>query len=89
MLDYRYKLNEGGGRVTKLLLKNGDELRSHIALKGHSLKSFSNLLGVNNNYLSAILKKRRHPSPMLAKKISNELDSKIEDFFYTDIVHKS
>lgn len=65
----------------KLVLKDGDSLRLDIAESGHNVKTFSEKIGVDYNYLIQIANKNICPGPLVAKKIANGLGKKIEDYF--------
>lgn len=57
------------------------DLKTKMLQKGYSLTELSKKLGVNLSYLSQIVSGKRSPSPILAKKIADTLDVKIEDVF--------
>ena len=75
--------------MATLLVKNASALYSAMALKGYTLKSLSDKVGVTTPYLSTVLRGRRNPSPILAKKIARCLGVEISDVFITQEYHKS
>ncbi len=75
--------------MATLLVKNASALYSAMALKGYTLKSLSDKVGVTTPYLSTVLRGRRNPSPILAKKIARCLGVEISDVFITQESHKS
>lgn len=70
--------------MAALLSRDASKLYSKMALKGLTLKSLSSKVGVTSPYLSTVLRGKRSPSPILAKKISKCLDVEISDIFFTD-----
>lgn len=64
-----------------------DKLKTRllIAESGNSLRGFSNKVNVSHCYLSQILSGQRDPSPIVASKIADGLNVKIEDIFFAKI----
>lgn len=60
---------------------SSDELHKEISLHGYSIKELSKKVGVTEQYLSSVVRGNRSPSPPLAKRISNVLNSNVKDFF--------
>ncbi|MFC6202607.1 helix-turn-helix domain-containing protein [Lactiplantibacillus nangangensis] len=71
-----------------LPVKDTDELRSLISLKGETVRSFSLKHGISYGYLSQILN-GREPSPKMAKKISDGVGKPIDSIFLFTGVAKS
>lgn len=71
-----------------LPVKNTNELRELISLKGETVRSFSRKNGVSYGYLSQILN-GRSPSPKVAKKISDGVERPIDSIFIFSKVAKS
>jgi len=68
--------------MLKFKIIKPDQTKTEIISQGYNFKEFSNKLGVSASYLSSILNGKRHPSPTLAKKISQELQKDINEIFY-------
>lgn len=68
--------------MVKVEVKNTNIIRLEIAKKGMSMRSFSKMIGVSQGYLSQILSGKKNPSPIVAYKISNGLDSSVDEFFF-------
>ncbi|MGN4930269.1 helix-turn-helix domain-containing protein [Bacillus cereus group sp. MYBK14-1] len=75
--------------MIEIKLKDEITTRLLIAKTGKSLRSFSKENGFSHAYLSQILKGDRNPSPVVATKISNGLNLKIEDIFFIKVVGDS
>lgn len=71
-----------------LPVKNPDEIRELISLKGETVRSFSRKNGISYGYLSQILNGRK-PSPKVAKKISDGVERPIDSLFLFSKVAKS
>lgn len=68
--------------MLKFKIIKPDETKTEIIRQGYNFKEFSNKLGVSAAYLSSILNGKKNPSPILAKKISQELQKDIHEVFY-------
>lgn len=75
--------------MSKLMVKDADYLQSSIAIKGFNLILFSQEVGVTSQYLSMILRGKRNPSPILAKKIADKLGLEVREIFFVDNVRKT
>jgi len=82
--------NKKGGEDMAVVLpvKNSDEIRELISLKGETVRSFSRKNGISYGYLSQILNGRK-PSPKVAKKISDGVERPIDSLFLFSKVAKS
>lgn len=72
--------------MIKIELKDEVTTRLLIAKMGKSLRRFSQENGFSHTYLSQILNGERHPSPVVAGKISKGLNLEIEDIFFVKVV---
>lgn len=72
--------------MAKLFVKEPEKLKALIALKGDTLKTFSKEVDVSNQYLSLVIRGKSNPSPALAKRISEKLNTSIEHIFFIDSV---
>ncbi|WP_277587336.1 helix-turn-helix transcriptional regulator [Psychrobacillus antarcticus] len=70
--------------MTKLKIKDHEKIQSRIALQGDTLKSFSVKVDVTNQYLSTVIRGKSNPSPLLAKRIAENLNLSINDIFFAD-----
>lgn len=75
--------------MTQLKVKDSANVQSCIALQGDTLKTFSNKVDVTHQFLSAVIRGKSHPSPLLAKRIAENLNRTIEDIFFIDNGWKS
>lgn len=75
--------------MSKLKVKDAGSLQSSIAIKGYNLVLFSKEVGVTSPYLSMILRGKRNPSPILAKKIADKLDMQVSEIFFIENVQKT
>ena len=84
-----YVIKKGGEDMAVVLpVKNSDEIRELISLKGETVRSFSRKNGISYGYLSQILNGRK-PSPKVAKKISDGVERPIDSLFLFSKVAKS
>ncbi|ACA41635.1 helix-turn-helix transcriptional regulator [Lysinibacillus sphaericus] len=67
-------------------LKNNNDTKLQIALKGETLRSFSSCIGVSHAFLSQVLNKRRKPSAIVAGKIAKGLGKEIDEIFLVRLV---
>lgn len=67
-------------------LKNLNDTKLLIALQGFTIRGFSKEIGVSHSFLSHILNGKRKPSPVVAKKIADGLNKKVEDIFLVRVV---
>lgn len=65
-------------KLSELLMRNGDNLRS-----------FSRDAGISSPYMSQLIKGSRNPSPKMAKRICECLKVKFDDIFFIDNGYKS
>ena len=70
-------------------VKNIQDLRVLIAEKGMNIKSLSDRTGISQSYLSLIVNGKRTPSPVTAKKISEELKKEVNEIFFINVDNKS
>ena len=75
--------------MSKLKVKDANYLHSTIAIKGFNLILFSKEVGVTSQYLSMILRGKRNPSPILAKKIADKLGLQVAEIFFVEDVQKT
>lgn len=73
----------------KVILKNSEEMKRTIIIKGYSIRSFSVAIGISSGYLSQILKGDRNPSGKVARTISDELGIEFEEYFFVESACKS
>lgn len=84
-----YVIKKGGKDMAVVLpVKDSDEIRKLISLKGETVRSFSLKNGISYGYLSQILNGRK-PSPKVAKKISDGVERPIDSLFLFSKVAKS
>ncbi|MGE7667380.1 helix-turn-helix domain-containing protein [Ureibacillus composti] len=72
--------------MVKFELKDNQNIKLMIALKGKSLRSFSKEIKVSHSYLSQIINGKRTPSAGVARKISDGLSKEMEDIFLIKLV---
>ena len=60
---------------------DGEKVKEIIALKGESMRSFANLIGVSPSFISQVLNGKRKVSAVVAGKIAKGLDRKIDEIF--------
>lgn len=60
---------------------DGEKVKEIIALKGESMRSFANLIGVSPSFISQVLNGKRKVSAVVAGKIAKGLDKKIDEIF--------
>lgn len=65
----------------KIIVKDSVELRIMLIEKGYSLREFSRLAGLSENYFNQIINHRKCPSPAVARKISTELGLEFQEVF--------
>jgi len=75
--------------MATLKIKDSNQIYRDLSLNGYSLKSLSKKVDVTEQYLSSVFKGKRSPSPLLAKRISNELNKEIRDYFFAEESCKS
>jgi DNA-binding XRE family transcriptional regulator len=75
--------------MNRLKVKNTVDLQSNLSIKGFNQVLFSKEIGVTSPYLSMILRGKRNPSPILAKKIADKLGVEVEDIFFIEEYRKS
>lgn len=62
-------------------IKNPITVKLLIAETGNSQKEFSKKVNVSHTYLSQVINGKRNPSLLVASKIANGLNTKVEDLF--------
>ncbi|PKE35780.1 transcriptional regulator [Macrococcoides caseolyticum] len=70
----------GRNNIMKVIVRN--DVRRLMFIKGYNIKDFAEKIGVSTTYFSQILSQKRNPSPAVAKKIAQELESDIETLFH-------
>lgn len=75
--------------MAALFIKDASKLYSAMALEGFTLKSLSVKVGVTGPYLSTVLRGKRSPSPILAKKITKALNLEMAEVFFIKESRKS
>lgn len=70
-------------------LKNQNDFRKVIIIKGYSLNSFAKEAGISGPYMAQIANGTRNPSAKVAKKISNALQVEFDEIFFVEIACKS
>lgn len=65
----------------KILLKDPFQFRKILMEKGYSQRQFSKEIGTSEAYLNQIINLKKHPSPDVAKKVTNELQMGFYDLF--------
>lgn len=73
----------------RIVLKDKNEFKYLIIIKGYSQRGFSRMIGLSEPYINQITNGERNPSPQTAKKITELLEIKFEDIFTTVNDHKS
>ncbi|USS92844.1 helix-turn-helix transcriptional regulator [Fructilactobacillus ixorae] len=68
--------------MLSLRLKNPEEVRKEISLRGYSINGFARKINSNPGYIGKVLDGKRNPYPPLAKKIADGLDMDIRDLFF-------
>lgn len=77
-----YDLLKGVEEMITFELKNPEKVKLEIALNGHSIRSFSNEIGISNSFLSQILNAERKASAKTAKKISDGFNKDVKEIFF-------
>lgn len=67
-------------------IKNSQEVKLLIALRGLNLRRFAQEIGISHSFLSQIINGKRNPSAVVAKKIAVGLGKEIEDIFLIMVV---
>ncbi|USK66270.1 helix-turn-helix transcriptional regulator [Peribacillus frigoritolerans] len=73
----------------KIYLKDPKEFRKVLLLKGHSQRTFAELVEITPPYLNQIVNGERFPSGKVAKKIVDVLEMEFEDIFFINDACKS
>ena len=63
------------------VIVNDEKVKYLMFLNGYNNNSLAEALNIGSSYLSLILKNRRKPSPILAKKLAEKLGVNIDDIF--------
>lgn len=63
------------------VLVNGKKVKYLMFLNGYNNNILAEELNIGSSYLSLVLKNKRKPSPMLAKKLAEKLGVNIDDIF--------
>lgn len=72
---------KGGINDLKLKIRNSEQIKEFIALKGKTISSFSKEIKSNPAYIKDIVIGKVKPGPPLAKKISDGLGVNVSDIF--------
>lgn len=83
------KSKQKGGPYVKIYLKDPKEFRKVLLLKGHSQRTFAELVEITPPYLNQIVNGERFPSGKVAKKIVDVLEMEFEDIFFINDACKS
>lgn len=70
-----------GIKVT-VTLKDGSKLLEDIARTGCTQSKFAERIGISQPYLNQIINQEKNPGPAIAKKITDGLGKKLEDYFF-------
>ncbi|MGX8004535.1 helix-turn-helix domain-containing protein [Staphylococcus hominis] len=63
------------------VLVNDKKVKYLMFLNGYNNNILAEELNIGSSYLSLVLKNKRKPSPMLAKKLAEKLGVNIDDIF--------
>lgn len=63
------------------IIVNNEKVKYLMFLNGYNNNSLAEELNIGSSYLSLILKNKRKPSPLLAKKMAKKLVVNIDDIF--------
>jgi len=74
--------------MVKMEVRNTSDLRLLIASNGMNLRTLSKEINISQSYLSLIINRKRTPSPIIAKKISEVLGKEVNDIFLINIDNK-
>ncbi|WP_054704852.1 helix-turn-helix transcriptional regulator [Bacillus sp. JCM 19041] len=72
----------------RITLKEPDEFKTLLAVKGYSQRSFGRSLGVSESYACQIVNGVRNPGPKTAKKITDLLNVEFDDIFLVNLITK-
>ena len=65
----------------KVVVKDPIQLRMILIQKGFSQRNFSKSVGMSENYFNQIINNKKNPSPIVAKRIADQLELTFEDLF--------
>ncbi|MBT2641727.1 helix-turn-helix transcriptional regulator [Bacillus sp. ISL-41] len=65
----------------KVVVKDPIQLRMILIQKGFSQRNFSKSVGMSENYFNQIINNKKNPSPIVAKRIAEQLELTFEDLF--------
>lgn len=68
----------------KISLRDSTQFRKILMEKGYSQRQFSKEIGTSEAYLNQIIAMKKHPSPDVAKKITNKIQLEFYDLFIID-----
>lgn len=70
----------------KIKLLNQDDFNRMLLKKGYTKRSFGKALGITQSYAVHITNGKRHPSPNIAKKITDLLEEEFDHIFFIENV---
>jgi len=73
----------------KIFVKNKNQLKEKILVKGFSQRSLAREAGIAESYINQIINGCRNPSGKVAHKICEALETDFYDIFFIDNAYKS
>ncbi|USK48894.1 helix-turn-helix transcriptional regulator [Bacillus sp. CMF12] len=74
--------------MMKIKVKNTEEFKKLLLIKGFSQRTFSKSVKISNPHFNLIINGERNPSGKVAKKIADGLNVRFEDIFFVDYACK-
>lgn len=71
-----------GGKSLKIKLKDNQEFKKILLLKGYSQRKLADETNLSNVYINQIINNERNPSGKVAKKILDVLELEFDDIFF-------
>lgn len=70
-------------------IKNSDEFKRILMIKGFSQRSLARQIGISEPYANQIVNGERNPGPQIAKKITVALEMEFDEIFFIQDACKS
>ena len=78
-----------GGNYLKIILKNSEDFKKLLIIKGFTQRGLGRAIGVSETYATQLSNGVRNPGPQVARKISETLDVEFDDIFFIENACKS
>ena len=70
-------------------VKDVNSLKQLLIKTGFSQRALGRMIRVSETYINQLVNGERNPSPAVAKRMCDSLDSEFDDIFFVDTVNKS